>query len=1427
MSKVAWACGAGRGRQTDRQGRRQVSLPASDKRSRRLRPPGGCGMAALLSVFFLGLLWALALPWAVARAQQAPAGIMAPGDAVVSGFPGTRQENGRAFIDTDGPVVKAFGTSAGLPAAAGQVLRPPAPLQVTAGQAGLVFAIALDNAPAPNIYVAATSLFGLHVVRTNAAGQAEPVTRGGPGTLWMPGQWGAGGGPGSIWKIDGTTGKVSLFADLPNSGAALGDIAYDPARYQFFVSDLDSGLIYRLDTRGNVLGTYDHGTAGREAAGLQGVGDDDSRADLTSADFDADNPNTWGYTDIRRRVRALAVWRGRLYYSVDEGPQIWSVGFAPDGQPAPDARIEIDMVTGGLPITDIAFTPQGQMLLAQRGQQLGGADFKAFQMAGQATVLRYARDPLSGKWDPVNDAYAIGAQPPHRNGAGGVALSCEGTLWASGDNLRGDDAATPQGGALRFISGVEALDVRQPLPRVPGGLFIDFDGRSGMAEQAGHAGDVEVFRDCKGPKGEPDVAVSWPGFIPPGDWTPPPAWQPPVWWPPAPRLDIFKNTASCGPDPALPGGRLCSYTIDVFNSGGGVYSGFLNVTDTPGPGVSLVPPPGGSVAWACAQPGGPGAPVRCASVFPVALPPGAGETLVLTMRVPPAAPAAAFGNCASLPGGASDCLPVLPPPGGGAGPWWPFGLDIAKRNMGCTQFTGGLRCRIRISVRNPGFGFFFGPLAVNDAPGPGVAYVPAVTNVSGDGWACSQAGAGNAISCSAGGVSLPPFSSSVFEFRIFIPGGSPAASYDDCATLAGGGPTSCITITNRADLQLTKTMLGRCTGFINKTCRFNITVTNIGTATFNQPITVREALFPTALPPGATLQAVSAPWSCGVLPRPVDPPAVNCSRPPISLAPGASTSFVMRLQVPFGGWWLQRNCARVQFADATPGNNLDCAVLIDPANLKLSKKLKGCADAAGGRSCTFAIEVHNDGPDPYRGTMRVVDTLPGGTSFVSASGAGWSCSASGAVVQCSNGGFQNNPLPAGASTSFDITVSVPDAVSGAVSNCAEVKHRDDNDADNRDCAAIPPKRKEKPQRPQVCPSGTTPYPRGVRIPKGWEVAARLKNGTRCARYAGVQEPPPPPPEAGPTCGPGEEPFVSTRKIPRGWRARLVRRGGRAIWCAAPRRVEPPRCAPGEERFANPRRVPRGWKVRRVRRGGRTIWCARPVARPCPPGTHRVGRYCRPDRPQCPPGMKWNGEECVPVVRPCPPGTHRVGRYCKPNRPHCPPRMRWNGETCVPIVQRCPPGMHRVGRRCVRNRPKCPPETRWNGEVCVPIVRPCPPGTHRVGRYCRPNRPHCPPGMKWNGETCVPRVQRCPPGTHRAGRHCVPNRPNCPRGMKWNGEECVPRVQPCPPGMHRVGKRCVGKPKPHRPDVEEGGKPPVRCPPATRRIGNECRSIFFR
>src|SRR5690606_18756116 len=119
----------------------------------------------------------------------------------------------------------------------------------------------------PNIYLSATSAFGLHIVVPDAGGNPVRSRIGAPEAAFMAGQWGGAGGaigyPGSIWKVDGTTGEISLFSTIAaNSGASLGDLVYDPASAQFFVSDLDTGLIYRLAADGFILDTFDHGVDG-------------------------------------------------------------------------------------------------------------------------------------------------------------------------------------------------------------------------------------------------------------------------------------------------------------------------------------------------------------------------------------------------------------------------------------------------------------------------------------------------------------------------------------------------------------------------------------------------------------------------------------------------------------------------------------------------------------------------------------------------------------------------------------------------------------------------------------------------------------------------------------------------------------------------------------------------------------------------------------------------------------------------------------------------------------------------------------------------------------------------------------------------------------------------------------------------------------
>ena len=116
----------------------------------------------------------------------------------------------------------------------GQLDFRAAKLQLKASEVGQVFAIALDDGrdgPVPNIYLGATSAYGLQIVcRTPMATAGRSAPRPAhparlDGRTVRPHR---GGGPGSIWKVDGQTGAVSLFATLPgNSGPGVGDIVFD------------------------------------------------------------------------------------------------------------------------------------------------------------------------------------------------------------------------------------------------------------------------------------------------------------------------------------------------------------------------------------------------------------------------------------------------------------------------------------------------------------------------------------------------------------------------------------------------------------------------------------------------------------------------------------------------------------------------------------------------------------------------------------------------------------------------------------------------------------------------------------------------------------------------------------------------------------------------------------------------------------------------------------------------------------------------------------------------------------------------------------------------------------------------------------------------------------------------------------------------
>ena len=484
-----------------------------------LRIPSSRSWTRRLSGAVLLLLAGSAFAISPAVAQQA---IVGPEDAVVTGFSGTAAgpaPNGADPLDylvipPNGPSARIVDLSRLGPQSA--LSDAPKPFTVTAGQVGQVFGVALDDAPAPSIYLAATSAYGLSIGLVDASG--GPVKRllhGLSGATFLPNQFGPAsqrGGPTSIWRVDGTTGQVALFANIGDEGvnaaASLGGLAYDPRSQQVFAVDRGTGLIHRLSLDGADRGTFDHGVDGRKANGLPETPLAPVNVDIASQSFDTEQPATWGFADPERLVFALAVRADRLFYSVAAGPEIWSVGINRDGS-LTDARFEtaVDALGPGMEIASIAFDNRGLLYAAERAPTTGSYDFTNVADGGNSRVLRFRPksrpDADPGLWLPMPEQYAIGMLPDYRNADGGVALgrgydaggrmemnACSVTLWSTGEQLLGD------GPSVEPVDGLQGNDTQLVLPtNAPPNRswFIDYDDQPGDSASSGHMGAIATL----------------------------------------------------------------------------------------------------------------------------------------------------------------------------------------------------------------------------------------------------------------------------------------------------------------------------------------------------------------------------------------------------------------------------------------------------------------------------------------------------------------------------------------------------------------------------------------------------------------------------------------------------------------------------------------------------------------------------------------------------------------------------------------------------------------------------------------------------------------------------------------------------------------------------------------------------------------------
>jgi hypothetical protein len=776
---------------------------------------------------------------------------------VVSGFSGAAPAApapnpvDKTLIDLAAPSLRAIDVGAMGPPQA-QVVPAPKPLTITAGQIGQVFAVALDDAMPPNIYAAATSAYGLPIVVPDADGDGLPdrARRGAPNATFMAGLFGpanAGGGPGTIWRIDGRTGAVAVFANVmldgaPNSGPALGGLAFDPASRLLFVADRDTGTIHGFSLDGQERTRFDHGAQGLPAIGLPPIAfDAGKRLNVQAPEFDSGDPATWSYAPASRRVFGLAVHRGRLYYAVAAGMRIWSVSLLPDGAFGPDARVEFAVPQGAQPGTEISkiiFDDAGDMIVAERGAPSGAYDFGALTAQDTGRVIRLRRVPPGAPpspfpWQPVGD-YAIGFTPNHQNGDGGVAigygydplgfvspLACGGTLWTTGSQLR----MTPEqnvaqrlaaGGPLP-IDGLQgnAVSLMRPQNTPPfAAFFVDFDDRMEQPGTPGHMGDVVVWRIC--PSSMPVFAQYYPQLIelmfedvcPAGtvrsrlQCMPSPCRPGEIYRggkcedpkrkkePRKPDLAIVK-TGQCAPH------APCFFKIVVTNTGDAAYTGPIgmgdifspgNITNISAPGWTCVPAPlpgniagqlpAGTDSWVCLDQNATLQPGQSVEFTVGGISPPTGKWKNCAIVIGDPAKETNWSNNKSCIEGGEDPNKDKPKEPN---------LEIVKQPGVCVRWNDAYRCKFDIKITNTGSADHVGEIVFTETFSPGTYRGHEISQGAGVRVCMITSPLAQPCLGPSNSAPLPPGQSVTIVVEVEFPAGT---KYRNCVSIGSSPPAS-------------------------------------------------------------------------------------------------------------------------------------------------------------------------------------------------------------------------------------------------------------------------------------------------------------------------------------------------------------------------------------------------------------------------------------------------------------------------------------------------------------------------------------------------------------------------------------------------------------------------------------------------------------
>ncbi|MCS6936142.1 MAG: LamG domain-containing protein [Candidatus Bipolaricaulota bacterium] len=351
-----------------------------------------------------------------------------------------------------------------------------------------------------------------------------------------------------------------------------------------------------------------------------------------------------------------------------------------------------------------------------------------------------------------------------------------------------------------------------------------------------------------------------------------------------------------------------------------------------------------------------------------------------------------------------------------------------------------------------------GTVVVQDLQPTGMTFVGLPGSLSvmpATGWNCAATTPTN-LSCTNTVPLTGPYTAT-FSFPANVQPGIPI---ENCATATVSGQLisrSCVPVQiapppGRCDLQIRKSVSPNPV-LSGQQVTITLTVQNVGNAPCPPgpfPGTIVRDNKPAGIG-SFTLTSATAPagWQCGL-----EMPAGNLTcATPNPLPPGYTATFTFTASVTAPPGSTIQNCATVTNPnDTNPTNNQSCVTISvigippPPIDLTLAKLLDGVLRPEA--EVTYVLRVTNVGGAATRAPIRVTDPLPPQLRFVSATGAGWSCSVSGQNVICTSTGS----IAPNQSSTILLRVRVVAAPGTQITNCATVETEGDaNPANNRGC----------------------------------------------------------------------------------------------------------------------------------------------------------------------------------------------------------------------------------------------------------------------------------------------------------------------------------------------------------------------------------------